>query len=71
MVESNNILYRPEEKPDHCVVIKYVPYVGKYAKNIIIKCSSILFDTVNYAVLSLILREIFREVFSLIVLYPW
>lgn len=28
MVESNNILYRPGEKPDHCVVIKYVPYVG-------------------------------------------
>lgn len=28
MVESNQILYRPEEKPDHCVVIKYVPYVG-------------------------------------------
>lgn len=28
MVESNNILYRPNEHPDHCVVIKYVPYVG-------------------------------------------
>ncbi|XP_069505382.1 inositol-3-phosphate synthase 1 [Ambystoma mexicanum] len=28
MVQSNNILYGPEEKPDHCVVIKYVPYVG-------------------------------------------
>jgi myo-inositol-1-phosphate synthase len=28
MVESNNILYEPNEKPDHCVVIKYVPYVG-------------------------------------------
>ncbi|XP_076369073.1 inositol-3-phosphate synthase 1-A-like [Tachypleus tridentatus] len=28
MVESNRILYKPEEKPDHCVVIKYVPYVG-------------------------------------------
>ncbi|XP_011646772.1 inositol-3-phosphate synthase 1-A [Pogonomyrmex barbatus] len=28
MVESNKILYKPEEKPDHCVVIKYVPYVG-------------------------------------------
>lgn len=27
MVESNNILYKPNEKPDHCVVIKYVPYV--------------------------------------------
>jgi len=28
MVESNSILYRPGEKPDHTVVIKYVPYVG-------------------------------------------
>nr|XP_033812738.1 inositol-3-phosphate synthase 1 [Geotrypetes seraphini] len=28
MVQSNSILYGPSEKPDHCVVIKYVPYVG-------------------------------------------
>lgn len=28
MVDSNRILYGPNEKPDHCVVIKYVPYVG-------------------------------------------
>ncbi|XP_069699609.1 inositol-3-phosphate synthase 1-A [Periplaneta americana] len=28
MVSSNRILYGPNEKPDHCVVIKYVPYVG-------------------------------------------
>ena len=28
MVESNHILYEPKERPDHCVVIKYVPYVG-------------------------------------------
>ena len=28
MVNSNRILYKPGEKPDHCVVIKYVPYVG-------------------------------------------
>ncbi|XP_043577456.1 inositol-3-phosphate synthase 1-A-like isoform X1 [Chiloscyllium plagiosum] len=28
MVHSNPILYKPSEKPDHCVVIKYVPYVG-------------------------------------------
>jgi len=28
MVESNQILYRPDEHPDHVVVIKYVPYVG-------------------------------------------
>lgn len=29
MVESNSVLYKPGEKPDHTVVIKYVPYVGK------------------------------------------
>ena len=28
MVESNQLLYSPGEHPDHCVVIKYVPYVG-------------------------------------------
>ncbi|KAJ6664332.1 hypothetical protein lerEdw1_008551 [Lerista edwardsae] len=28
MVQSNAVLYRPGERPDHCVVIKYVPYVG-------------------------------------------
>uniref|UniRef100_F7HQK3 Inositol-3-phosphate synthase 1 n=1 Tax=Callithrix jacchus TaxID=9483 RepID=F7HQK3_CALJA len=28
MVQSNPVLYMPGEEPDHCVVIKYVPYVG-------------------------------------------
>eukprot|EP01114_Cavostelium_apophysatum_P007138 TRINITY_DN188_c0_g2_i1.p1 TRINITY_DN188_c0_g2~~TRINITY_DN188_c0_g2_i1.p1 ORF type:complete len:522 (-),score=178.67 TRINITY_DN188_c0_g2_i1:242-1807(-) len=28
MVKSNQVLYKPNEHPDHCVVIKYVPYVG-------------------------------------------
>ncbi|XP_040846747.1 inositol-3-phosphate synthase 1 isoform X1 [Ochotona curzoniae] len=28
MVQSNPVLYGPGEEPDHCVVIKYVPYVG-------------------------------------------
>lgn len=28
MVATNPVLYSPGEKPDHCVVIKYVPYVG-------------------------------------------
>ncbi|XP_023247266.1 inositol-3-phosphate synthase 1-A isoform X2 [Copidosoma floridanum] len=28
MVQSNKLLYEPGEKPDHCIVIKYVPYVG-------------------------------------------
>ena len=29
MVNSNKILYGKDEKPDHCIVIKYIPYVGK------------------------------------------
>lgn len=28
MIESNEVLYADGEVPDHCVVIKYVPYVG-------------------------------------------
>jgi len=28
MIASNPILYKKDEHPDHCVVIKYVPYVG-------------------------------------------
>jgi myo-inositol-1-phosphate synthase len=28
IVNSNRILYKENETPDHCVVIKYVPYVG-------------------------------------------
>eukprot|EP01004_Peranema_trichophorum_P002532 NODE_1584_length_1895_cov_136.575056_g1093_i1.p1 GENE.NODE_1584_length_1895_cov_136.575056_g1093_i1~~NODE_1584_length_1895_cov_136.575056_g1093_i1.p1 ORF type:complete len:527 (+),score=87.98 NODE_1584_length_1895_cov_136.575056_g1093_i1:61-1641(+) len=28
MVSANRLLYQPGEHPDHCVVIKYVPYVG-------------------------------------------
>lgn len=28
MVQSNPVLYGAGEEPDHCVVIKYVPYVG-------------------------------------------
>lgn len=28
MISSNSILYEKDEHPDHCVVIKYIPYVG-------------------------------------------
>jgi myo-inositol-1-phosphate synthase len=28
MVAMNHLLYKPGESPDHCVVIKYVPFVG-------------------------------------------
>ena len=28
VVRGNSLMYKPNESPDHCVVIKYVPYVG-------------------------------------------
>ena len=28
MVAANTVLYKPDEHPDHCVVIKYMPSVG-------------------------------------------
>ncbi|KAE9546115.1 hypothetical protein FO519_010673, partial [Halicephalobus sp. NKZ332] len=28
MVSANNILFEDGKKPDHCIVIKYVPFVG-------------------------------------------
>ncbi|KAI5291994.1 Myo-inositol-1-phosphate synthase [Ascosphaera acerosa] len=28
MVAANHVLYKPDEHPDHCVVIKYMPAVG-------------------------------------------
>jgi myo-inositol-1-phosphate synthase len=28
MVDSNKLLYKQGEQPDHCVVIKYIPHVG-------------------------------------------
>lgn len=28
MVKANRLLYEQEEKPNHVIVIKYVPYVG-------------------------------------------
>lgn len=28
IVSSNELLYSPGEHPDHCIVIKYIPYVG-------------------------------------------
>jgi hypothetical protein len=39
MVNSNRILYGPNEKPDHCVVIKHVPYVGKLLRIVSHLCS--------------------------------
>ncbi|KAL3841907.1 hypothetical protein ACJMK2_019996 [Sinanodonta woodiana] len=47
MVASNNILYGPGEKPDHCVVIKYVPYVGDSKRAMDEYTSEIMLDGQN------------------------
>ncbi|KAK3593949.1 hypothetical protein CHS0354_040683 [Potamilus streckersoni] len=47
MVASNDILYGPGEKPDHCVVIKYVPYVGDSKRAMDEYTSEIMLDGQN------------------------
>jgi len=42
MIASNDIMYEPGEHPDHCVVIKYVPYVGA-SKRAMDECTSSIF----------------------------
>ncbi|RZC35638.1 Inos-1-P synth domain containing protein [Asbolus verrucosus] len=47
MVNSNDILYKPGEKPDHVVVIKYVPYVGDSKRALDEYTSEIMMGGVN------------------------
>lgn len=47
MVNSNEILYEKGEKPDHCVVIKYVPYVGDSKRAMDEYTSEIMMGGVN------------------------
>jgi len=52
MVTSNNILYSKEnEKPDHCVVIKYVPFVGDSKRAMDEYTSKIFMNGLNTIVL--------------------
>lgn len=51
MVQSNNILYKPNEKPDHCIVIKYVPYVGDSKKALDEYTSEIFLNGINTLVI--------------------
>lgn len=51
MVRSNNILYKPNEKLDHCVVIKYVPYVGDSKKAMDEYSSEIFLNGINTLVI--------------------
>ena len=39
---SNHLLYAPGEHPDHCVVIKYVPFVGD-SKRALDEYTSVIF----------------------------
>ncbi|XP_061551863.1 inositol-3-phosphate synthase 1-A-like isoform X1 [Phycodurus eques] len=51
MVRSNPVLYRHGEKPDHCVVIKYIPYVGDSKRALDEYTSEIMMGGLNTIVL--------------------
>ncbi|XP_068921753.1 inositol-3-phosphate synthase 1 isoform X2 [Petaurus breviceps papuanus] len=51
MVRSNPLLYGPGEEPDHCVVIKYVPYVGDSKRALDEYTSEIMLGGTNTIVL--------------------
>jgi len=51
MVRGNNILYEKGEEPDHCVVIKYVPYVGDSKRALDEYCSEIFMGGTNTIVI--------------------
>ncbi|XP_028293570.1 inositol-3-phosphate synthase 1-A-like isoform X1 [Gouania willdenowi] len=51
MVRSNPVLYQPGEKPDHCVVIKYVPFVGDSKRAMDEYTSEIMMGGLNTLVL--------------------
>ncbi|XP_049596768.1 inositol-3-phosphate synthase 1-A [Syngnathus scovelli] len=51
MVGSNSVLYDRGEKPDHCVVIKYIPYVGDSKRAMDEYTSEIMMGGLNTIVL--------------------
>merc|ERR1719453_2344562 len=51
MVESNAILYEPNEHPDHCVVIKYQPAVGDSKRAMDEYTSKIFLNGINTIVM--------------------
>jgi Myo-inositol-1-phosphate synthase len=51
MVQSNSILYEPGEKPDHVVVIKYVPYVSDSKRALDEYTSEIMMNGTNTLVI--------------------
>lgn len=60
MVASNRILYKEGEHPDHCVVIKYVPYV-KDSKRALDEYTSEIFMGGKVSPLTLI-KPILRDI---------
>ncbi|XP_022173378.1 inositol-3-phosphate synthase [Myzus persicae] len=51
VVQSNSILYKPNETPDHCVVIKYVPYVKDSKRALDEYTSEIFMNGINTLVI--------------------
>lgn len=51
IVKSNSILYKPNETPDHCVVIKYVPYVKDSKRALDEYTSEIFMNGINTMVI--------------------
>jgi myo-inositol-1-phosphate synthase len=51
MVDSNRMLYKPGEHPDHCVVIKYVPAVGDSKRAMDEYTSKIFMNGINTIVM--------------------
>ncbi|KAK2109075.1 Inositol-3-phosphate synthase 1 [Saguinus oedipus] len=51
MVQTNPLLYTPGEEPDHCVVIKYVPYVGDSKPALVEYTSELMLGGTNTVVL--------------------
>jgi myo-inositol-1-phosphate synthase len=51
MVAMNNLLYEDGEHPDHCVVIKYVPFVGDSKRALDEYTSQIFMNGINTIVL--------------------
>uniref|UniRef100_A0A8C5TWL0 inositol-3-phosphate synthase n=1 Tax=Malurus cyaneus samueli TaxID=2593467 RepID=A0A8C5TWL0_9PASS len=63
-VQANPVLYGPQDRPDHCVVIKYVPYVGDSKRALDEYTSEIMMGGTNTIVIhnTCEVRELFPTV---------
>ncbi|CAJ0944525.1 unnamed protein product [Ranitomeya imitator] len=75
MVQSNPILYGANEKPDHCVVIKYVPHVGDSKRAMDEYTSEIMMGGTNTIVIhntcevSLVISVLITSVLEFVICY--